>query len=742
MSAPLEITLHTPVKQLPGVRASNATALAALGVHNLGQLAAYLPMRHEAHQAETSIAEIRPGTIVTTRGEVTATRSVAGRSGKKSRFEAVLHDGTGRLDLVWFNAPYMRRTLHPGVRLSVHGDVRAFGSGIQVANPKYSILDDAKPEPIAAEARVRSVYPASEHISSNVIEEVIRATLPLALPLIDDHLLPEHRRKRELPELREAYRMIHLPETEAEAAGGRRRLAYDELLLLQLGVHMKRAHLRGTLRSPALAWSATIDQHIRARFPFALTPDQNRVLKEVTADLTKDTPTNRLIQGDVGSGKTIVALYAMLLAAASRHQAALMAPTELLAEQHFASISGMLGGSKVRVRLLTGSMSTRDRAVLLRELERGEIDLLIGTHAVISGGVKFHSLAVAVIDEQHRFGVHQRAALRSKGDATVGKAGIGVPPTEPETAGSISEPPHGPHPHAAPLTPHVLVMTATPIPRTLALTLFGDLDVSTIRTLPPGRKPVRTRVLTPDRTDLVYQFVRRRIDAGDQVYIVVPTIDSDALLASSTGVETSIASVESVMARLTSPGGALSGVRVAAMHGRLTQEERDATMRDFRDGRIRALVATTVIEVGVDVPTANVMVIEQAERFGLSQLHQLRGRVGRGRKQSVCLLIGDAVTEVAGQRLAVMRRVNDGFVLAERDFEIRGPGEVFGLRQSGVAPFKVADLMNDRDLLQLATRDAAAWIARSPALARPDESLVRRRLFKAHGPWIGIGDVG
>ncbi|MGE3109998.1 MAG: ATP-dependent DNA helicase RecG [Phycisphaerales bacterium] len=741
MPPPSDISLHTPVRSLPGVRTANADALAALGVHQLGHLAAYLPMRHELLEAETTINLIRPDSMITARGEVTATRSMPGRGGRKPRFEAVLMDDTGRLDLVWFNAPYMRRTIHPGMRLRVHGEARAFGPGVQVANPKYTILNDSGPEPAAEGARVRPVYPASEKIGSAVIEQIIADALPLALPMIDDHLSEEYRRRRELPELREAYRMIHRPGSEPDVIAARRRLAYDELLLLQLGVQMKRVHLRTALRSPPLAVSPTIDRHIRARFPFELTPDQNSVIRDVADDVARATPSNRLIQGDVGSGKTIVALYAMLLAVASKHQAALMAPTELLAEQHFSSISRMLEGSKVRMRLLTGALSARERASALDELARGEIDIAIGTHSLISPDVAFHSLAVAIIDEQHRFGVHQRASLRSKGGAA---------------DGADQAPAGGP---AAPLTPHVLVMTATPIPRTLALTLFGDLDVSTIRSLPPGRKPVRTRVVPASRSEDVYRFLRRRVEAGDQAYVVAPAIDADrgdratdpggvddpesrddrpGVPAGGVGVR----SIESLSARLRGPGGALEGVPVAAMHGRLSEPERDSVMSAFRAGATRVLIATTVIEVGVDVPGANIMIVEHAERFGLSQLHQLRGRVGRGRRQSVCILMGDPVTEEASRRLDVMRRVSDGFVLAERDFEIRGPGEVLGARQSGLAPFKVADLMRDRDLLRLATRDAQEWIARSPTLSGADEALVRRRLLKAHGPWIGIADVG
>jgi ATP-dependent DNA helicase RecG len=447
------------------------------------------------------------------------------------------------------------------------------------------------------------------------------------------------------------------------------------------------------------------------------------VIREVVEDLTHDGPANRLIQGDVGSGKTVIALYAMLLAAASGHQAALMAPTELLAEQHFLSISEALKGSKLKIELLTGAMSRADREAALARIaaERGGegsggggADLVIGTHALLTGDVKFRSLAVVVIDEQHRFGVHQRAVLKGKTAAAPGA-------------------------DARTLVPHTLVMTATPIPRTLALTLLGDLDVSTIDELPPGRSPIATRVVTAEKSADVYKFVRQRLDTGDQAYIVVPAIDTGAS-ATGAGGDEDLADLRSVMMRL--EAHELAGKRLAAMHGRLAPRTRDHIMHRFRAGMIDALVATTVIEVGVDVPNATVMVIEHADMFGLAQLHQLRGRVGRGKKRSVCVLIAEPKTPDAELRLAAMAKTTDGFVLAEKDLEIRGPGEVFGQKQAGAPPFRVADLMRDRELLVMARRDAAAWIERSPELKLPGEDLLRKRLLRLHGKWLGLGDVG
>jgi ATP-dependent DNA helicase RecG len=697
------ITLATPLNEVPAIGARRAAALATLGLTNVGKLVAHLPMRHERIEAEAPIREVAPGQIVSARGEITATRVVMKRP--RPRFEAVLIDESGRLDLVWFNMTHLRERIHPGVRLWVQGKVNRRGSAVQMVNPKHEILKGEQ-EREASDARVRAVYPASEAVPSREIEKAVQAVLRHALPLLEDHLSPEYRRKREMPTLAEAYRMMHATEEEGEAASARRRLAYDELLLLQLAVHLKRAHLRETMRAPALEWSGAIDARIRERFPFPLTPGQEVVVRDLVKDLTTDTPTNRLIQGDVGSGKTIVALYAMLMAVASGKQSAMMSPTEILAEQHHGSIGEILKGSRVKVELLTGATPRDERESILGRCAVGEVDILIGTHALLTEGVRFRDLAVAIIDEQHRFGVHQRALLRSKGSGEV-----------------------------RPVTPHVLVMTATPIPRTLAISLFGDLDISTIAGLPPGRQPVATRVVGPEKRPEVYAWVRQRVEGGDQAYFVVPAIDRAGDAIDDEG-----ADVRSLLKRLEE--GELAGRRIAALHGRLKRDTREHIMERFRTGVIDALVATTVIEVGVDVPNATIMVIEEADRFGLAQLHQLRGRVGRGKKKSYCILIGEPTTPDAQERLETMARVSDGFALAEKDFELRGPGEIFGTRQSGLPPFRVADLSRDLELLKMARRDAAEWIAASPGLDRPGEELVNRRLLKAHGQWLGLGDVG
>ncbi len=714
------LTLSTPLSGVSGIGVAPAGALARLGILTVGDLIKHTPMRYEQHQAEQLIDRIVPEQIITTRGDVTATR-VVGPFGKQ-RFEAVLMDTTGRLDLVWFNGSYLRNSIYPGLRLRVHGLVRRRGPGLQLANPKFNVIKEDGSEPPPDEGRIRPVYPASEAIESAGIERAVGVAFDSVQTQIEDHLPDSYRKRRAMPTLADAYRMAHKPESEAEWKEARRRLAFDELLLLQLGVYMRRAEQRGGTRAPALRWTPEIDQRIRALFPFRLTGAQDEVLRQITADLTLDRPSNRLIQGDVGSGKTVIALYAMLMAVAAHKQSALMAPTELLAEQHFGLISNMLKETGVRVALVTGGVTGRERESTLARIVSRDVDIVIGTHALLSESVRFESLAVVVVDEQHRFGVHQRARLRAKGEAE-----------------------EGAQTDTRPLSPHVLVMTATPIPRTLALTLFGDLDVSTISELPPGRTPIVTRVVSPSQSEEVYRWVATRIgkdESGkerEQAFIVVPAIDSGASSAGEGG-DAELNDLRTVHARL--ERNELAGKRIAAMHGRMSPETRDNVMSRFRAGLIDALICTTVIEVGVDVPNATIMVVEHAERFGLAQLHQLRGRVGRGSKRSACILIAEPATPVAEARLKVMASSTDGFVLAEKDLEIRGPGEVFGLRQAGAPPFKIADLMKDRELLAMARRDAAEWIERSPRLGEPGERLLRKRLMRTHGEWLGLGDMG
>ncbi len=709
-SAPA-IDLRTPLSKIAGLSKRDVDALALLALTNVGRLIAHLPLRHESLESESDISSLEADRLCSTRGEISATRVVRRRGNSPARLEAALTDPSGRLDLVWFNQPYLNTRLHPGLRIRVQGKTKRRGLGLQMINPTFEVIPDEGGEPALRESRIRPIYPLTDGLASRQIERAIDLVLPAALHLLTDHLPDAYRAERELPTLADAYRMMHRPETDAEVAAAHRRLAYDELLLLQLGVQLRRARLREGLTSPALRFDATVDAHIRRRIPFTLTGAQERVVAEVAADLASPTPTNRLIQGDVGSGKTVIAAYAMLMAVASGHQSALMVPTEILAEQHFESLSRMLAGSKVSLALLTGAATPADRAATLASLATGKIDLLIGTHALLTETVRFKSLAVAIIDEQHRFGVHQRARLRAKAEDSTS-------------------------------TPHVLVMTATPIPRTLAITIFGDLDVSTIDALPPGRKPVKTALFGRAQRTLVYEQVKRRLDRGEQAFIVVPAIGEPPGGKEPAEPESGATTARALMQELTEPGAILAGYSLATLHGRLPRAERERVMDQFRAGTIQALVATTVIEVGVDIPNATIIAIEDADRFGLAQLHQLRGRIARGVKPGACMLIADPTTPEAAERLNALVATTDGFKLAETDFILRGPGELFGARQSGTMPLKVADLARDLDLLTLARHDAAAWIKRSPTLTAPAETLLVRRLKLAFGDELGLADVG
>ncbi len=702
--SPPTIALASPVTELASVSSHLAGLLQRLGIATVADLIKHLPHRYEYHAGRTPIAELPVGSIASATGQVAECRWIPGQRkfGRRAqgRFHAVIEDDTGQLDVIWFNARYLIDKLIAGMDVALTGKVDTYLNNRQMVNPKWRTIDpDAGSADGVADEGYHPVYPATEGLTSDQIHRLVADVLPIALPQIEDHLDEAFRNERGLPGLAEAYRMIHAPTDEDEPKTARRRLAYDELLMLQTGLAAKRHHTRTQLKAPALNHSDAIDAEIRRRFPFTLTDAQDHVVKQIAADLQRTEPANRLLQGDVGSGKTVVALYAMLMATADRRQAALMAPTELLAEQHYQSISAMLEGTNVRLALLTGSLDPRERQAALNAIEQGEVDIAIGTHALLTESVVFNDLAVVVIDEQHRFGVVQRAAIRSKSaDGTT--------------------------------VPHTLVMTATPIPRTLSLSLFGDMDVSTIDSLPPGRQPIDTRVVGPDKTDTVYEYMARRVAAGEQLYIVVPAIDEG---------EANLKAVRTHARELQATW--FADKRLAAVHGQLDRATREAIMYRFRRGVIDVLVATTVIEVGVDVSNASLMIVEHAERFGLAQLHQLRGRIGRGNKRSLCTFIADPTTEDAAGRMTAIARTTDGFKIAEADLEIRGMGELIGTRQSGLPPLKVAKIPDDMELLQLARRDARAIIEADPVLSHDSHILFRGRMLKQYGEALGLGDV-
>jgi ATP-dependent DNA helicase RecG len=692
-----QITLETPVQFLKGVGPSRAEGFAELGVQTVGDLLEYFPRDWVFMPEPVKIAQTCANQTVSLLGIVEQTDWQPYR--KVPIFEITLADDTGFIRAVWFHGGYLVKQFEPGMRLLIHGKVTAYKYQLQINNPKFIILQADEEQ--GAEAFNGPVYPASAKLPSRHIKSVIRTHIDQLAPLKTELFEPDFLKKNELMPRPQAFRQIHLPDDEDKLAQARRRLKYEELFLMQTGLALKRFHLRHGAPAEAMRCDDKIDHHIRKRFPFLLTADQEQVISEIVADMAIEIPMNRLLQGDVGSGKTVAAVYAALVAVANKAQAAIMAPTEILARQHYQSMERFLHGSRVRRQLITGGLTGKKRQELLETIKSGQVDIVVGTVALLQEDIEFANLGLVVIDEQHKFGVHQRAMLR-KGHS-----------------------------------PHCLVMTATPIPRTLAMTAFGDLDVSVIRHSPPGRGEVLTRwVQPPNRRDAM-EFIRQRLRAKKQAYFVYPRIDAEADEDKPNG-EIKAATDEYLLLK----DKIFPEFKVGLLHGQMPSAEKEQVMEDFRHGRLDVLVSTVVIEVGVDVPNATVMVIENANRFGLAQLHQLRGRIGRGQSKSYCLLFAETDDEIAVSRLQMMTRSRDGFEIAEHDLKLRGPGELFSTRQHGLPDLKIANIIDDFELLTLARRDAFALIQEDPALTNPAHSSLRRELILRFGERLGLVDIG
>jgi len=645
--------LELALDSLPGVAATTQRKLGRLGLASVRDVLEHRPRRYETAAEEVAIAELLPGEEVVICGRVLNVEKRPLRGRRRTRIVARVADDTAPVSVTWFNQPWLADRLKPGTEIRLRGKLGRFGF-----EPRsYDIGDDAR-----ATADFAPVYPAAEEIAAATVRRVVDAALPLAVHVPDP--LPAELREREgLALKRDALAAVHRPSDLGEAETARQRLAFEELLILQVGIARRAAERERTL-APGLGEPGELIHRYREALPFALTPYQEQAIREIDGDLGRTVPMQRLLQGDVGSGKTVVALYALLRAVENGRQGALMAPTETLAEQHFLTIADLCFELGVSCALLTSSSAKRDREAALG------VDVVVGTHALIQEGVELRDLAVAVVDEQHRFGVEQRSAL------TAGRA------------------------------PHVLHMTATPIPRTLALTVYGDLAVSEIAKPPASRKPVVTSWITEDRASEAYTRLTRLLREGRQAYVVCPLIEAS---------ETSLArAAEEEAERLRR--AELREFRVGCLHGRLKAAERRELMARFKACELDVLVATTVIEVGVDVANATVMIVQEADRFGLAQLHQLRGRVGRGAEQSYCLLVSRAkeeLTESAHARLQALCDTSDGFELAEVDLELRGGGALLGTRQSGLSDLRFAHLLRDRDLLERA-REAAPGIESGP----------------------------
>ncbi|MEB3223178.1 MAG: ATP-dependent DNA helicase RecG [Candidatus Sericytochromatia bacterium] len=709
-----------PVQFVKGVGPRMGTTLARLGIHTVDGLLRHYPRQHLDYQQRVRIGQLQAGNRVTVWGAIKRVEAYNSPGGKPLSILTVhVSDGTGTVAARWFG----RKATKPGldrqkarfpvgqsVLMSGEPRLDTFTGRLIFDRPQVELLGVADPDEPGGKSlavgRIVPVYDLTEGLHANALRKAIRTALDLHLPLVRDWLPAEVRdrlasgppdRRVVLVPLKQALEGIHFPRSAEDLQAARTRLAFDELFWMQLGLAWRRAQVEAQAEALQLPPAGELVTRLRALLPFALTHAQERVLREVQADLASASPMNRLVQGDVGSGKTVVALLSLLVAVENGYQGALMAPTEILAEQHHAKIREWVEALGLKAALLLGKQGRRERQAALRAIEAHAVDLVVGTHALIQEGVRFARLGLVVIDEQHRFGVRQRAMLREKGQ-----------------------------------NPEVLVMTATPIPRTLALTVHGDLDVSVIDELPPGRKPVETRWCRTAREGRdAWEHVREELRAGHQCYVVYPLIEDSEQLAS-------VKSATAEHERLA--GEIFPEFRVDLLHGQMTPEEKERVIAGFRHGQTDVLVSTTVIEVGVDVPNASVMVIENAERFGLAQLHQLRGRVGRGSARSYCYLISSSRSETTAQRLGIMEKTNDGFVIAEQDLALRGPGEFLGTRQSGLPDLRAADLVNDTLLLERARELARDLLVADPGLARrPWIKADLFRYFQANLAFLEVG---
>ncbi|HLG11266.1 MAG TPA: ATP-dependent DNA helicase RecG [Dehalococcoidia bacterium] len=670
--------LDADVTLVKGVKGATQARLAKLGVQTVRDLLYLFPNRHNDYANVRRISELAPEEHQTALVSVWSAAVV--RLGRRPGTQAMVGDETGTMRVVWFNQPYLAAQLKANDQIVLAGKVGLYNGSKAMENPEWERV--SAEDDLTHTGRLVPVYPSTQGLSQRVLRRAVKECVDRFAGAAKDALPAELRQRHKLPELTAALRQMHYPDSLEKYEEARRRMAFEELLCVQLAVLERRLAWQDGKAAPM--GSQGVLEAYRETLPWSMTGAQERVLSEIVRDLKQSRPMARLLQGDVGSGKTAVAAAALVIAVANQYQGALMAPTEILAEQHYKTLTSLLnrlevGGRRLRVELLTGSTASKLKQGIVAGVASGEVDVVVGTHALIQDGVTFNRLGVAVVDEQHRFGVMQRAALK-------------------ERAVAADQP-----------TPHLLVMSATPIPRTLALTFFGDLDVSVIDEMPPGRLPVDTRWVSPDDRREAYDFVREQVRGGRQVFVVCPLIEESAAL------QTRSATQE--YERLSRD--VFPDLRLGLLHGRMSAADKDAVLQAFRRGELHILVATTVIEVGIDIPNASVMVIEGADRFGLAQLHQLRGRVGRGAEQSYCLLLSDDPSMGAQERLRLLEQNNDGFALAEADLRLRGPGDYFGTRQSGLPEFQAADF-SDVKLIETARQEAQSLLAEDPGLKQAE----------------------
>ncbi|MEO7043411.1 MAG: ATP-dependent DNA helicase RecG [Gemmatimonadaceae bacterium] len=686
------VRLDTPINFLKGIGPARAETLRKLGIITAGDLLWHVPRRYEDASTVRRIASLEPGMDATIIGRVISKGVIPTRKGLRI-FQAVVRDESGIIEASWPGQPFLDRVIHKDDVLLLSGPVRFF-HGRQL-NPREHVNLGPDENPTSG-GRVLSVYPSTEGISFKILRALIDAHLDALLPLVDDYLSDAFWASAGVVPLRDALRMVHRPTSIAEAERGRDRLAFDELFFVQLLQRRANRIAREQRSGIRFENQRRLTSSLREQLPFTLTGAQVHAIREIVADMCSPRRMHRLLQGDVGSGKTIVALFASLLAIENGYQAAVMVPTELLAEQHHRTFTTLLAPLGIEPLLLSGSLDASARKLALARMASDEPVLVVGTHALFQAGIRFANLGFVAIDEQHRFGVAQREAIGAKGNA-----------------------------------PDTLLMSATPIPRSLALTMYGDLDVSTLDERPPGRQPITTVSRAESARGRVFAFVRREIEAGRQAYIVYPVIDE----SEKTDLKAATVMFDSLTASV------FADLRVALLHGRVAPEERDRVMRAFRSGDIDILVATTVIEVGIDVPNATVMLIEHPERFGLSQLHQLRGRVGRGADSAYCILLGDVGDESA-ERLLIFTSTEDGFEIARQDLRLRGMGDLFGQRQSGEATFKIADPIRDEALNVTAHAEAERVLNEDPDLVSRDHAGIRTVLTARYARALELFRVG